>query len=126
MATRKASDSNLTGKKYNDASAGAAKIVDIPDLPTLTSAVNVGTSRAFNNGAATIAVTAAARGGVPATFTATSNPGAFTATGSSPLTVTGLQSATSYTFTAFATTATGNSPTTFGFSIFLNLIIIGL
>ena len=81
MATRKASDSNLTGKKYNDASAGGSKIVDISDLPTLSSAVNVGTSRAYNNGAATVTMTAAATGGVPATYTVTSTPGSFTATG---------------------------------------------
>jgi hypothetical protein len=34
MAVRKASDSNLTGKKYNDGSAGAAKIADVPNVPT--------------------------------------------------------------------------------------------
>lgn len=112
MATRKASDSNLTGKKYSDASAGTSKVKDIPDLPTLSSATNVGTGRAYNNGAATITMTAAATGGVPDSYTVTSSPGSFTSTGSSPLTVTGLQSAVSYTFTAYATTGVGNSPTT--------------
>ena len=34
MAIRKASDSNLTGKKYNDGSAGGSKIIDVPNPPT--------------------------------------------------------------------------------------------
>jgi hypothetical protein len=82
----------------------------VPDAPTIGAATNVGTSRAFNNGSATVAFTAAATGGTPASYTATSTPGSFTSSGAgSPLTVTGLQSATSYTFavTGTNTTATG-------------------
>jgi trimeric autotransporter adhesin len=85
-------------------------IPDVPDAPTIGAANNVGTSRAFNNGSATVAFTAAATGGTSTSFTATSTPGGFTASGAgSPLTVTGLQSATSYTFavTGTNTTATG-------------------
>jgi len=85
-------------------------IPDVPDAPTIGAATNVGTSRAYNNGSATVAFTASATGGTPTSYTATSTPGSFTATGAgSPLTVTGLQSATSYTFavTATNTTATG-------------------
>ena len=85
-------------------------IPDVPDAPTIGAATNVGTSRAFNNGSATVAFTANPRGGTSTSFTATSTPGSFTATGAgSPLTVTGLQSATSYTFavTGTNTTATG-------------------
>jgi trimeric autotransporter adhesin len=85
-------------------------IPDVPDAPTIGAATNVGTSRAFNNGSATVAFTANARGGTSTSFTATSTPGGFTASGAgSPLTVTGLQSATSYTFavTGTNTTATG-------------------
>jgi hypothetical protein len=86
-------------------------ISDVPDGPTITSASNVGTSRAFNNGSATVAFTAAATGGTSATFTATSTPGSFTATGAgSPLTVTGLQSATSYTFAVTGTNASATGP----------------
>jgi hypothetical protein len=81
-------------------------IPDVPDAPTIGAATDVGTSRAFNNGSATVAFTAAATGGTSATFTATSTPGGFTATGAgSPLTVTGLQSATSYTFAVTGTNA---------------------
>jgi hypothetical protein len=55
-------------------------------------------------------VTAAATGGTPTSFTATSTPGSFTATGTSPLTVTGLQSATSYTFAVTGTNTTATGP----------------
>ena len=81
-------------------------IPDVPDAPTIGAATNVGTSRAFNNGSATVAFTAAATGGTSTSFTATSTPGSFTASGAgSPLTVTGLQSATSYTFAVTGTNA---------------------
>jgi hypothetical protein len=85
-------------------------IPDVPDAPAIGAATNVGTARAFNNGSATVAFTAAATGGTPSSYTATSTPGSFTSSGAgSPLTVTGLQSATSYTFavTGTNTSATG-------------------
>lgn len=111
MATRRASDSGLSGKKYNDASAGGSKIADVPNPPTAVSAVNVGTSRAFNNGAATVTVTPDAVGGTPTSYTVTPTPTTSPATfsGSSPITVTNLASNTSYTFAATATTASGTS-----------------
>ena len=112
MAIRKASDSNLTGKKYNDGSAGGSKIADVPSLPTLVSATNVGTSRPYNNAAATISVTRGEKGGIPASYTATSTPGSITATSAtSPITVTGLQSGTSYTFVVKATGGSGSTAT---------------
>jgi uncharacterized protein YccT (UPF0319 family) len=80
-----------------------------PGIPTIGTATNVGTGRAYNNGAATVTFTAGA-GATATSFTATSSPGGFTATGaSSPLTVAGLQSSTSYTFTVTATNASGTS-----------------
>ena len=87
--------------------AGVTPIDDVPDAPTIGAATNVGTSRAYNNGSATVAYTAAATGGPVTTFTATSTPGSFTGTGTSPITVTGLQSATSYTFTVSAANSNG-------------------
>jgi hypothetical protein len=90
--------------------AGVTPIADVPDAPTIGAATNVGTSRAFNNGSATVAYTAAPTGGTATTFTATSTPGSFTGTGTSPITVTGLQSATSYTFTVTPTNSTATGP----------------
>jgi len=87
-------------------------IATFPQPPTSLVATNVGTSRAYNNGSASVAfTTAAADGGSTITgYTITSNPGSFTATGAtSPIVVTGLQSATSYTFTGTATNSIGVS-----------------
>jgi hypothetical protein len=81
-----------------------------PNAPTSVVATDVGTARAYNNGAASVAFVAPTyTGGSPiVSYTVTSNTGGFTATGaSSPLTVTGLQSSSSYTFTVTATNANG-------------------
>jgi hypothetical protein len=86
---------------------GVTPIADVPDAPTIGTATDVGTARPYNNGAATVTYTSAATGGTVTTFTTTSTPGSFTATGASPVTVTGLQSATSYTFAVAAANANG-------------------
>lgn len=99
MAVRRASDSNLTGKKYNDGSAGASKIVDIPDAPT------VGTPT-LSYVTASVPFTAPTKGGAPSTYTVTSSPEGITGTAaSSPITVTGLSDGTTYTFRVKATNA---------------------
>ena len=101
---------NIKRANTSGITKSGSAIADVPDAPVIGAATNVGTSRAYNNGSATVAFTAAATGGTPTSYTATSTPGSFTASGAgSPLTVTGLQSATSYTFavTATNTTATG-------------------
>jgi hypothetical protein len=85
---------------------------EVPNAPTIGTATDIGTARAFNNGAATVTFTAPTfDGGLPITgYTVTSSPGGFTATGAgSPLTVAGLASNTGYTFTAVATNSRGNS-----------------
>jgi hypothetical protein len=109
MATRKASDSNLTGKKYNDASAGGAKIVATADVGQAGSAVDFPNNRAFNNGAANITPVNAATGGVPQTYTVTSTPGSYATTSAAPVTVTGLQTGTAYTFSVVANTDSGTT-----------------
>jgi len=82
-----------------------------PLAPTIGTATDVGTARAYNNGAATVTFTANPAGSPATSFTATSSPGGFTATGSSsPLTVTGLQSNTAYTFIVKGTNVVGDSP----------------
>jgi hypothetical protein len=84
----------------------------VPNAPTIGTATNVGSGRAFNNGRSDVTFTAPAyTGRLPITgYTVTSNPGGFTGTGSaSPITVTGLQSSTAYTFTVTGTNSVGTS-----------------
>lgn len=79
-----------------------------PNPPTGVSATDVGTGRAYNNGAATVTFTPAATGAPATSYTVTSSPGGYTGTGSSsPITVTGLQSDTAYTFTVTGTNGAG-------------------
>jgi hypothetical protein len=81
-----------------------------PQTPTSISAVDVGTGRSFNDGAATVSFTPSSSGDSALSYTVTSTPGSFSATGtSSPIVVSGLQSNTSYTFKVYASNAAGNS-----------------
>ena len=82
-----------------------------PNAPTIGTATNIGTNRAFNNAAASVSFTPNLSGGSSTQYFITSTPGSLTAYGtSSPITITGLTSATSYTFTASAVGSFGNSP----------------
>lgn len=84
--------------------AGNTPIDDVPDAPT------IGTATTVDYQSATITYTAAATGGAVTTFTVTSTPGSITATGSSPITVTGLSGSTSYTFKVKGTNTTATGP----------------
>jgi len=96
------------GKKSGKKSQGSNDFL-MPKTPTIGTATNVGTGRAFNNGAATVTFTADPTYAANS-FTVTSTPGSFTGTGaSSPITVTGLQSDTAYTFKVTATNTYGTS-----------------
>ena len=81
-----------------------------PGIPTGVSATDVGTGRAYNNGAATVSFTAPTSGGAVDLYTVTSTPGNYIATGlSSPIIIEGLQSSTSYTFTVSSSNLSGTS-----------------
>jgi len=98
-----------SGKKTGKKSQASNDFLQ-PQSPTSVTATDVGTSRAFNNGAASVSFSLPGSSPAATSFTVTSSPGSFTATGaSSPLTVTGLQSNTAYTFTVTATNALGTS-----------------
>jgi hypothetical protein len=96
------------GKRSGKKSQGSNDFL-MPKTPTIGTATNVGTGRAYNNGAATVTFTADPTYAADS-FTVTSTPGSFTGTGaSSPITVTGLQSDTAYTFKVTATNTYGTS-----------------
>lgn len=105
MATRKASDSNLTGKKYNDASAGATKIPDLPDKPVVTGVTADAGDQTL------VAFTPASKGGTATSYQAISTPGSVTATGNtSPITyASGLTAGTSYTFAVQGVNTSGTT-----------------
>jgi hypothetical protein len=85
----------------------------VPDAPTIGTATNVGSGRAYNNGRADVTFFAPAfDGGYPITgYTVTSveDPTKTASGASSPISVTGLASGTNYTFKAYATNAIGTS-----------------
>jgi len=82
-----------------------------PLAPTIGTATNVPSNRPYNDGRADVTFTANADGAAATSYTVTSSPGGYTATGSSsPISVTGLQSATLYTFTVTGTNSVGTGP----------------
>jgi hypothetical protein len=82
----------------NRTSKARGKILDIPTAPT------------SGAGSASVAFTSATVGGPAFSYTALSNPGSITGTGTtSPITVSGLTAGTSYTFTVRGTNPSGNS-----------------
>ncbi len=92
-------------------STASATATKTPGAPTAPDAPTIGTATAGNTEAYVAFSAPADNGGSAITsYTATSSPGNFTASGaSSPLTVTGLTNGVEYTFTVTATNAIGTS-----------------
>ena len=100
----------MPDKKYRGISNLPLAIPDVPDAPTV-SAADVGTSRAYNNGAGTVTFSSPT-GGLPTSYSITTTPTTTTTPAtSSPVTLTGLTSATSYTASITATNSAGTSTT---------------
>ena len=65
-------------KSYGSATMGSTGFQAVvsnpspPNAPTIGTATNVGTNRAYNNGAAVVTFTRGSGGGVPTSFTVTS------------------------------------------------------
>ena len=96
------------GKKSGRKSQASNDFLE-PLAPTGVSATNVGTGRAYDNGAATISFSLPALSPAATSYTVTASTGQ-TATGSSsPITVTGIASNATPTFTVTATNAAGTS-----------------
>jgi len=82
-----------------------------PGAPVIGTATDLGSGRVYGNSAASISFTPNSGGGNATQFFVTSTPGSLTSYGtSSPITITGLTSGTSYTFTVSAVGSFGNSP----------------
>ena len=80
-----------------------------PNTPIIGTATDVGTNQPYNNGAASVTFSLPANSPAATSYTVTSSGGQ-TATGSSsPIVVSGLLSATAYTFTVTASNARGQS-----------------
>jgi len=89
-------------------STGWSQVGGIASTVTGVTATNSPSGRAYNNGAASIAFTPGTILGK--TYTVTSSPGSYTASGSSsPITITGLQSSTQYTYTVVASNNYGTA-----------------
>ena len=99
MSNRRAQDERIEGTP--DGSNAISEIVDVPDAPT------IGTATA-GMVSASITFTPATTGGTATLYTATSTPGSITGTSAtSPITISNLNSGTSYTFKVKGSNSTG-------------------
>jgi hypothetical protein len=78
-------------------------------IPAAPVGTNVGTSRAYNNGAVSVAFAPNQGGGLPSSFTITASTGQSASGATSPIIVTGIASAATPTFTVSASNAMGVS-----------------
>ena len=83
----------------------------IPDAPTIGTATDVGTNRAYNNGAASVTFTAPSYVGTSSitSYTVTASTGQTASGASSPIVVTGIATGAAPTFTVTATNSSGTS-----------------
>jgi hypothetical protein len=89
---------NANGTSPASSASNSVVVSLVPNAPTIGTATDAGSGRAYNNGAASVTFTPSGSGPAATSYTVTSSPGGYTGTGaSSPRTVTGLQSAPSYT-----------------------------
>ena len=96
------------GKKSGRKSQASNDFLE-PLAPTGVTGTDVGTGRAFNNGAVSVSFSLPALSPAATSYTVTASTGQ-TATGaSSPITVTGIASSATATFTVTATNAAGTS-----------------
>jgi len=103
---------NAAGTGAASAASSAVTVTTVPQAPTIGTATNVGTSRAFNNGAALVAFTPGSTGGKAIIeYLAVSNPTetSSTAGASSPLAVVNLPGGNNITFKVRARNANGES-----------------
>jgi hypothetical protein len=98
---------NINRPKRSGVSATTTKVKPLPDAPTVVLA-----DTGYDNSALVTLTTPT--GGAPDTYTITTSPGSFTATGTSPITMTGLTTNVAYTFSATGTNGTGTSATSTG------------
>ena len=112
-ATFTVTATNGYGNALPTTASNSATTTTVPQTPTIGTPTNV-TGAAFGSTvSASVPVTANATGGKAVSgFTVTSSPGSLSATGTSPVTVTGLTAGTAYTFTAVANNDNGSSTAT--------------
>lgn len=86
-------------------------VQSVPDAPTISSASDVGTNRAYNNGAVSVSFSAPSYTGTSAitSYTVTASTGQSASGASSPIVVSGFATGATPTFTITATNSSGTS-----------------
>ena len=104
-------ESEIAGYSAASSASSSVTVTSVPQAPTVSTPTVVAGTNYGSTTSLDVPFTAGATGGKTVTsYTVTSSPGGFTASGSSsPLRVSGLTGGTSYTFTATATNDNGTS-----------------
>jgi hypothetical protein len=106
-----------TGDLYANTETGFVELYEsgiwqqigvVPSIVTNVTATNVSSGRSYNNGSSSVSFTLGTALGK--TYVVTSSPGGYTASGtSSPISITGLQSGTAYTYSIVSSNNYGSS-----------------